>query len=304
MELLIIEQNGWKKPVKIAKAITRIGSSPSNDVQLDSPNISPVQLQILYSQETLSSCKVLNLGGEIKVIVSGVEQPVTSYVTVDLYDGDEIIMEGFRLQIQMPVKTGVLRSSQLIGASLIIADAVLRPDIPTFGRLILKNEGDKQACQFQVEIRGIASDCYQIDPIPLLYPGAEEEVRVQFFHHSIYPAAGLNNVTLVITAPSSYPAEQIVIQQGLYVMPVFEQQLEIRDDMAKPVTLQPEIPEQAASVTDSAVVETFQEVIGTEQTGSEAKSLAEVETVTRAEGTAKPKVVRNPSESYWDENAG
>jgi hypothetical protein len=309
MELLIIEQNGWKKPFKITKAITRVGSSPSNDIKLDSPEISPVQLQVLYSQDAPSSCKVLNLGGEIAVAVSGDEQRITSYATVELHDGDVISLGGFRLQVQMPLRTGILRSSELISASLVIADAVLRPEIPTFGRLILKNNGDRQACQFQVEIKGMPFDCYQIDPIPLLFPGAEEEVRVQFIHHGIYPAAGLLNVTLVVTAPSNYPGEQIVIQQGLYVNPVFDQQLEIRDDMEKQIAPQPVISSQPASPPDTSQLNNenrmpVQEKAEIQQTGSEAQPLAEGAPGPRVEEPVKPKVVRNPSESYWNENTG
>jgi hypothetical protein len=305
MELLIIEQNGWKKPIKITKAITRVGSLPSNDIQLGSPQISPVQLQIIYSQETPSSCKVLNLGGEIAVAVFGVEQPIMPFVTFELHDGDEMSVGGFRLRAQMPLKTGFLRSSQLISASFVITDAVLRPDIPTLGRLTLKNGGDRQACQFQVEIKGIASDCYQIDPIPLLYQGAEEEVRVQFYHRRIYPAAGLLNMTLIITAPSSYPGEQIVIQQGLYVTPIFDQQLEIRDDMTKTVDPLPELPAQAALTPDNPQTNTETGMVTPEeaemqQTSSEAQPSSEVVAAPRVEETVKPKVVRNSSESYWN----
>jgi len=41
MKLIISEQNGWKKPVTIEKAITRLGSAPTSDVQLISPEIAP-----------------------------------------------------------------------------------------------------------------------------------------------------------------------------------------------------------------------------------------------------------------------
>ena len=70
MELLIIGQNGWKKPVKLEKAITRVGSSPTSDIQLESVQVAPVQLQILYAPDAPSHCKVVNLAGEVEMVIN------------------------------------------------------------------------------------------------------------------------------------------------------------------------------------------------------------------------------------------
>ena len=57
------------------------------------------------------------------------------------------------------------------------------------------------------------------------------DVRVQLFHRQLYPAAGFQNLNIRVSACDSYPGEQVVIDQGIFVTPVFEQSLEIIDDL-------------------------------------------------------------------------
>jgi hypothetical protein len=232
MELLIVEKTGWSKAVKIVRAATRVGSAPTNDIQLQSAQIAAVHLQILYSSAVPSSCKVVNLAGEVSVKVAEAVHPLATFATLDLRDGAEILLGDFRLKFNLPMTADVMQSARLIDASLVFAEAVLRTEYETVGVLTVKNAGEQPNCQFQVEIEGLPSDCYQIDPIPLMYPGAEEEVRIRLFHHRLSPPAGLQKVIFKITAPESYPGEKFVIQQSLFVSPVFDQSLELRDDAA------------------------------------------------------------------------
>ena len=73
----------------------------------------------------------------------------------------------------------------------------------------------------------------QVDPVPLLYPGAQEDVRVQLFHRKLYPAAGAQELIIVVSSPASYPGEQVIIRQGIYVNPVLEHTVKIIDDMSR-----------------------------------------------------------------------
>jgi hypothetical protein len=91
----------------------------------------------------------------------------------------------------------------------------------TTGVLTLKNAGEHSACQFRVDIEGLPADCFQIDPIPLMYSGAQEEVRIRIFHRILYPPAGLQTIVLKISAPESYSGEELIIRQDIYVTPVF-----------------------------------------------------------------------------------
>ncbi len=250
MELLIVEKNGWSKPVKINRAITRIGSASSNDIQLQSAEIASVHLQILYSTNSASSCKVVNLAHEITARVSREIRQLPPYAAVDIRDGDEILFDDYSITFRLPLSADVMQSATMIDASLSFADAVLRPGFATTGLLTIKNAGKRSACQFMVDLNGLPADCFQIDPIPLMYSGAEEEVRIRIFHRVLYPLAGLQKLVLKVSAPESYPGEELIIQQGIYIAPVFKHTLELVDDLSAAAKLQ-----EQAKTSDAVAAE-------------------------------------------------
>ncbi len=247
MELTVIEQNGWKKPYKFEKAVVRIGSATANDLQLSSPGIIPTHLQVMYTPEAPGSCKALNLGTAIQLKSGGKESIIESYIAADLHDGDELVLGEYRILFHLPLSAGLIKSSRQIAASLSVGDAVLRSDLPTTGFLRLQNLGTNPNCQFQVAVNGLSEECFQIDPLPILYPGAEEEVRLQFFHRSTTPPAGHQVITVSVMAPASYPGEQVIIQQGLYVSPLLKTEINLTDDMPVPKAESP-IPPPPAEV--------------------------------------------------------
>ncbi len=130
---------------------------------------------------------------------------------------------------------------------LSFSDATLRSESATTGVLSLKNTGLESACQFEVLLQGFPVDCMQVDPVPLLYPGAQEDVRVQLFHRKLYPAAGAQELVVMVSSPTSYPGEQVVIRQGIYVAPVLEHSVKIFDDMAR------EEPIEAEQIAEAPV---------------------------------------------------
>ncbi len=232
MELLIVEKSGWSKSIKTDRAVIRVGSAPSNDVQLQSPKIAAVHIQILHSADTDSSCKVVNLAHEITARVSREIHRLPPFAAVDVRDGDEILFDNYSITFRLPLSANVMQSARRIQAALSFADAVLQPKFATTGVLTIKNAGEHSACQFQVDIEGLSADCFQIDPIPLMYSGAQEEVRIRIFHRILYPPAGLQTIVLKVSAPESYPGEELIIRQGIYVTPVFKQALELFDDLS------------------------------------------------------------------------
>lgn len=325
MKLIISQENGFKKQLQVEKAITRVGSSPANDIQLNSPYISAFHLQILYAQEMPDRCQVVNLAAEaVAVFSKGLERPLPAFSSQELFAGDEINIKGVRLLFELPLTTGTLITSHKISASLAFSEPVMRPNTILVGRITLKNEGEQPSCQFVVEISGLPEDCYQVDPIPLMYPGAQEDVNVRFIHRKSYPAAGFQSVTLSVTAPASYPGEQVSTQQGIYVSPVLEQGLDILDDMPAPqISVPPSIPvpvaEPAAdqdvvapippveALIPAAPVEILpvsvepQAVESIEPEPEVAVSLVQDEPPPIRPLPVKPKVVRTPAESFWDE---
>jgi hypothetical protein len=232
MELLLIDKNGWTKSVKIEKAITRLGTAASNDVQLQSQAIAAVHVQLIYTPELPASCKLVNLASEIVVHGDDDAYPIPRLGNIELRDGDEIELGEFRVALKIPLAAEYLRKSNQIDASLSLPEAVMRPDMTTIGQLTIKNIGMQPDCQFRVILQGLPQDCYQIDPIPLMYPDAQEDVRLQFFHRKHYPSVGFHDVSIHISAPTNYPGEELIIKQGLYVVPVFDQEIALLDDVA------------------------------------------------------------------------
>jgi len=231
MELIVTEVNGWYKEVEIIKAISRLGSASFADIQLPSKEIAPLQFQILSNPDLPTGCRVVNMADPLEIKRDGKSLSAAPYSTADISNGDQIQLGEYRVTFRLPLTTTLVRSSTIIQASLSFSDTLLQPDLDLNGRLQIKNLGDKKACQFQVKLKGFPQDCFHIDPIPLLYPGAQEEVQVQLIHKVSYPKAGLHDLTLSITAPGFYPGEEVVIKQGIYVAPVFRQAVEISDDI-------------------------------------------------------------------------
>jgi hypothetical protein len=345
MKLLISEEGGFRKEFVIAKAVTRIGSSPANDLQLRSLQVSPFHMQILYTHDMPDRCKVVNLSGESMVFFSnGQENSLPVYTPVEMGAGDEIRLRDTRLVFELPLTAGVLSTSPQISAALFLPDPVMRPNTTLVGRIALKNEGNQPSCQFDVEVGGLPEDCYQVDPVPLMYPGAQEDVNIRFFHHKSFPVAGSQSVTISVTAPESYPGEQVTLQQGIYVTPVLEQGLQILDDMPTPQVVAPAanvslLGSPIATPEASSPVEVVDESLGAVERLPEPAPAVLVEPteslpvldelsnidealpepvpvlpeifapepqekaapVARAPIPVKPKVVKTPSESFWDE---
>jgi hypothetical protein len=231
MELTIVDKNGWSKTVKLHKAITKIGSANINDIQLDSDLISPVHLQFIYSPETPSSCKLTNLSDEVIIHTGFDDITLPPYQSIDLWDGYEIEAGDYYLIPKLPLTAGLIQTSSKIDATLSIPDPILRPGYPTIGQLLITNKGDQTDCQFDVNLRGLPDDCWEVDPIPLMFPGAQESIRVDLFHQGHYPQAGPREIIFSVTAPEHYPNEELVIKQDVFVTPVYVHMLEVIDDI-------------------------------------------------------------------------
>lgn len=240
MEIKIIEPNGWSKSMRIDKALIRIGSGPGVEIQIPSIQIAPLHLQLLNSPDLPSGCRALNLNAAVEVQRGKMSIPLATYAKLDLRDGDEILVGEYRLSLSLPAAAALVRSSRSIQASLAFPDSTLRPEAALVGTLLVRNSGSQPACQFEVTLSGLPDDCYQIDPIPLMYPGAQEEVHLRLYHRRLYPPAGAQELIFTITAPDDYPGEELVISQSVYIMPVFAQELLIADDLSSPPAVRTE----------------------------------------------------------------
>jgi hypothetical protein len=329
MEVKIIEANGWAKVLPVNRAITRVGSASENDILLSDTQIAPFQLQILSAPELPSNCRVVNLNGELLLRRSGTESIISAFQTVDIFDSDEVILNDYRLIFSLPLVSAAAQKSRSIEASLLFPEAVLRSDSTLVGGLKVKNAGDQQGVQFQVSLEGLPADCYQIDPIPLMYPGAEEEVQVRIFHRTLSPTAGLHDLLLTVIAPADYPGEELNIRQRLYVAPVLKQDLIILDSYASasPAVEQPvyqKVPLVPGYAMPASGSVSSENVHGSsilkknaegklESSDAEAALPAVPQKTTMSKSTPKPsaapvepsppkvKVVRTQGSDYWDE---
>jgi hypothetical protein len=309
----------------------RVNSSALNDVQIPSAQIAPNQLQILYSPDLPSSCRLINLSGDLLLYRNEIENAVSVFQTVDIFDGDEIVFNDYRLVFHLPLASASVQKTRSIEASLVFPEAVLRPDSTLIGNLKVKNAGNQQGVQFQVNLEGLPVDCYQIDPIPLMYPGAEEEVQVRLFHRTLSPSAGLRELLVTVSAPADYQGEVLIIRQGLYVSPVLKHELIIFDSYTAAGPFSDHLDEQAVPLTPSyAVPGTFSSISPTDLGSGLNSSIGKIHQedpsypaaaaeasydASRAPSTPTPnpfaspvdldqrkvKVVRTQGADYWDE---
>jgi hypothetical protein len=329
MEVKIVEANGWAKVLPVDRAITRVGSASANDILLPDSQIAPFQLQILSAPELPSNCRMVNLKGELLLRRSGTESIISAFQTIDIFDSDEVILNDYRLIFSLPLVSASAQKSRSIEASLIFPEAVLRSDSTLVGGLKVKNAGDQQGVQFQVSLEGLPDDCYQIDPIPWMYPGAEEEVQVRIFHRTFSPTAGYHDLLLTVIAPADYPGEELNIRQRLHVAPVLKQELIILDSYASasPAVEQPVyqkvplVPGYAAPASGSVapanshgssnIKKTTEEKFGSSdappafpavpQKTAMSKSTPQPSITPVDSSPPKVKVVRTQGSDYWDE---
>ena len=78
--------------------------------------------------------------------------------------------------------SGVSGRSKNIGLRLSLASTRLAPDRTLEGVLTLGNLGEKESVQCELRLEGLPTECYQIEPTPLLYAGGENTVMMYLYH--------------------------------------------------------------------------------------------------------------------------
>lgn len=227
---LIIEQNGREKIFKIDKGVTKVGSASICDIKLPPQIGAPLQLQIFYAVQQPDFCRVLNIGPEILVNYQGNRQKLASSANFEMRNGAELFIDNCKLTFKLPAASGVTRTSSSIDASLSFPNPVLYPDSPSVGTLTVRNKGKSASCQFQVRVSGLPGECFRVDPPPVLHPNGQGQSLVHLFHRVRYPQAGFHELKLIVSASDTYPGEEVVIRQQIYVKHVFDAKIELLDD--------------------------------------------------------------------------
>lgn len=322
MELLLVEKNGWSKPVKIERAITTIGSGSDSNIQLPSTNINSDHFQLLFSVETPNKCKLVNFASPVSVLSKQSPFQINTYGSIDLLNGDQIFIGDYTISIKLDSAPNKIQTGEMINAELNIREMTLNPGFGISGLITVKNSGSQSACQFQIDIEGLPEGCYQLDPVPLLYPGGSEEVRLKIFHVGHAPAAGNHTFYIRVTSPESYPGEECVIDQNIFVTPTPNYTITLIDDLKESINkftevkplhypkitqesykVEPKIIEQSLTPTERLIPD--QKL---PETSSEEEELVlsihpEPESPVVVETSTPVKIMRNPTDldNFWDE---
>lgn len=227
MELVVVNPGGDEKPILLNRAIFNIGSAPSNDILLASTQVAPLHMQILASPELPTGCRMVNLAGELVVNRNQVAQPLANYGRFDLWDGDEIHLGDYYLKFKSPLKSVVVQPVNSFQASLLFPEPILRPSSGINGKLTLMIKEPRSTFKFQVMVSGIPQDCFFIRSTNVLNFGGTQELNLRLVHRKVAPLVGYQTVGFHITAPADYPGETLIIEQGIYVMPVIQHSLKI-----------------------------------------------------------------------------
>ncbi len=232
MILKITEADGLTRIVKIEKAISLLGSSPTCDIHLDSPFVAPIHLQLLFSLDLPTSCRLVNLAGMVTIMRGEIDQPLPNYQRLDIQDGDVLHIGPFIIQFRSPLATTPMHTTPSFQAAVSFPRPILKPGSTLAGTLKVTNTGPCPACRFKVALHDLAPECWQMGPLPHLSNGEHHETTLTLLHRGLAPWAGYITIEVVVSAPEDYPGEAVVIQQGVYVTQVFAQALEILDDSA------------------------------------------------------------------------
>lgn len=293
------------------RSVARVGSMPGSDVQIPTPAGQTAQVQLQTNPGRQAECDLLCLAGHIQILGEDVPRTAALYKIEHLMPFERIMLAGHTISVELPALTA---SSNSFSAEIDIDDPTLRLGKVTSGRIKIRNLGQRSSCQFKVEMTGLPRDCYQIEPVPLMYANAEEEVSIRFFHHGTYPKLGLAPIQLRVTSENSYPEEEVLVEKIIKVEPVFAFDLDIVDDFVKdeitpgvykndeiePVSLGSDVEIQEESVELDAVPVAEKP----DESGEEFASLPREQDEFRAEEKPTPpsKVFTNTNADFWNED--
>ncbi len=234
----IVDETGWSKTFSLEKALTMIGSAAFNDIVLSEHHgsgVAAVHLQLIRMQAGTRGFRLVNLVNEpLSITLSRArgDAVIPPNGSRDLEDGDAVRIGDFTITFYLRAVNGVSieKRSENIGIRLEIPGVTLRPGVRLAGLLTVMNFGEEKRSQFEIELEGLPSDCFQIDPAPLLYPGGEEKLQIRFYHRGIRPPAGECPIRLRASAVSAYPTEEVILPLVLDVEPVYRYKVDLMEE--------------------------------------------------------------------------
>ncbi len=244
----VIDRNGWAKTFPITKALTMIGSAGFNDIVLPDEygsGVASAHLQLISTQTDRRNFKMVNLVNEpLALSLAGARGNVVvpAKGSRNLEDGDSLKLGDFQLTFYLQSANGISleKRSENIGVTFEMPSLDLKEGRKLTGLITLKNFGQEKRSQFEMDLEGLPSDCYQIDPAPLLYPGGEEKLQIRFFHLGVRPPAGYCPIKIRVLAVNAYPTEEVIIPVVLNVEPIFRFTVDVDSDAQDQLEMVPE----------------------------------------------------------------
>ncbi|MEI7844520.1 MAG: hypothetical protein WCK35_01835 [Chloroflexota bacterium] len=232
----VINKYGFSKIFDVQKAIILIGSDLSNDIVLSAEQgagVAPMHLQIIFPRQGSKLCRVVNLSPYNAQVVTGPSNGLIlkSHAMHELKHNDCVSLGEFSLTLKIWENRSltVEERSPSLGLKLQLPSTELLSGKNISGLLTLTNYGKASRCQFRIDIAGIKKDCFQLGPAPFLFPGASEELPIQFIHQGARPLAGRQVISISATASQTYPTEAVQLEFELNVEPVYQFQLDVED---------------------------------------------------------------------------
>lgn len=241
-QIEIIDREGWRRLFEVNKGLILVGSQPQNDIVLDGGRGGGVQPRHLQLVAVAGGYRLVNLGDNELILSNGERLP--AHAVCNLTDGSLLQLGEFKLKFHVgnapeelpmlstgasePTTQNVFNAtprlqegfSTVIGLSIRLPYTQLSPEQPIEGSLTVRNLGEKTGAQFRLELDGLPQETYDIGAGPILFPGAQKEVRLQLKHpRASFPPVGPHRITVRASAPLAYPGESAAATQIIEILP-------------------------------------------------------------------------------------
>lgn len=238
-QVQVVDNTGWARTYRLNETVTQIGSDPGNDIVLDARrgDILARHVQIVRWPGAGDMCRLVNLSAAPISLGGTGERTVAPRAAADLRSEDTFVLGAFTLTLSLgdealPSMGGgkasvANRSGQVIGLELVLPANRLSPGQVLEGEVLIRNMGEYEMAQCELDLEGLPEDCYQIEPAPILCPGGEERIRLRIYHRYTRPLAGWRQIVLRARASRTYPAEEAAAACRLQVMPCYRHSMRL-----------------------------------------------------------------------------
>ncbi len=229
--LEVIDKFGWRKHYPLPTTpIIHLGSAAENNIVLldeHGGGVLEIHAQIIAPTTHHAGYQLVNLSDNPIVLgQSGGGLPARS--SIDIGEGSTFQLGDFTIIFHGEANFyggPSLGSSRNIGVSIALSHTTLAPNEAIEGTVTISNIGELTGVQFDISLEGLSTNCFDLEPGPLLSSGAETKVALRIFHRGALPAAGHNQFSIRVVAPNSYPGEQVVLSQMIEVLPMYRHKL-------------------------------------------------------------------------------